>query len=110
MVRWATEADFRALYGDEKAPTCRAVAAARGGETLGLMGWKPDAGGLYVFSRIKPGFPKVGMWRAAVAALAMMGRPAWCVAEAGSAPFLRRLGWRSVGFCDLGEVFEWRTS
>jgi hypothetical protein len=77
-------------------------------EPVGIAGWFVVHGVAHVFSDLKPGVPKLAVWRAARKLMGLLPRSAICVTT-GSGLFLDRLGWVYLGDCDEGEVYAWHS-
>lgn len=80
----------------------------RDGEVLAVAGYHIGAGCVVMFSDMKPGIPKMRIWREARRMMSELKLPAVCVAEEYSGPFLERLGWHYAGRSDAGDVYQWQ--
>ena len=102
--RPATQADIKALYGNVPV-TMRARVLDVDGEVAAILGYHLTGGAVVVFSEIRKPIPKMAVWREAKKFMSELKIPAICVAENGSGPLLKRLGWVT----EDEEVFTWHS-
>lgn len=102
--RPATQDDIKTLYGNVPV-TMRAHVLDDGGEVTAILGYYLRGGTVVVFSEIRKPVPKMRIWREAKKFMSELKIPAICVAEGGSGPLLKRLGWVT----EDEEVFTWHS-
>lgn len=107
-TRPATARDILGFYGRSSEKTIRAQVWELDGEPAAVAGVYRLGAARVVFSDIRPGVPKMAIWRQAKAFMDDLKAPALCIAEANSGPFLERLGWAFVGSSEDGDVYQWR--
>lgn len=109
--RPATRADLLPFYGEAIPATVWAWVWERDGDVVAVAGWHRAEGVPMVFSDMKPGQPKLAIWRHAVEFTDMIPDGAYCIAQEGAAKFLTALGWSFVqSDPKVGEVYQWRSS
>ena len=101
--RSASLCDILDFYGQLPLRSVRAWVMEIDGDVKGIAGYGIDGDALSVFSDVKPGVPKMTIWRQAKKFMGSIPSPAYCRCTETSAPFLERLGWTRLS----GDVFKY---
>lgn len=104
----ATRADIEEFLGESLPMTVRAWAWRVDGEVMAVAGYYMHGMTAVVFSELKPGAPKLAIWRESRKFMEKIKLPAICGTTPESRPFLERLGWKFSHMDGEKEVLTWK--